>query len=118
VSDPKPKIIKREVRFTLTQGEFVERSKSLAQADRDLSTLDRGYKDTLARFRAQRELKKQERTLLSNIIQDGWEFRTAECAEVMDYQAHMVLYYFGADVIDQRPMTDEEKQIEMNLANS
>lgn len=107
------KMVKRQVRVDLTQHEMAEYGKRLAEVDGQIQGLETAKEETVENYNARIRLAKSERGMFSQLVRQGWEIRPADVAEVKDFDAKVVRYFLGPKEVDQRPMTEDDRQVEI-----
>lgn len=106
-------IVKKEAMFLLTQAEFAERSKRLSTLTMEAENLESGMKRVQRQFKAQIELKKAEHRQITETVLAGEELRTVDAVEIMDHKNLLVRYFYSGKIIEERPMTQDERQIQI-----
>ena len=69
----------------LSDNELIVRSKELAKANEDLSTVEDRKKDMMADFTAQQKKIEANINVLSRTVSQGKEYRNVKCKLVLDY---------------------------------
>ncbi len=108
MNEPKVRMEQREVEVTLNTQELAQRGKHMAMLDEEISKLQNALEEAENHFNALIDVKTVERTHLRRAILGGKEFRMADVAVMPDWDNHLMKYYYGATVVDSRPMTSEE----------
>lgn len=108
-------LVNKELRFKLTEHDFAERGKEASQISKDLDA----YRLESKQIRAERtEKEKALESSLSHtlgIISEGHEVRQTNCKEVRNFTLNKVEYVVDGIVIEDRPLSSEERQREMQL---
>lgn len=69
----------------LSDNELIVRSKELAKANEDLSTVEDRKKDMMADFTAQQKKIEANINVLSRTVSQGKEYRNVKCKLVLDF---------------------------------
>lgn len=113
-------VCKMSLRCTFTHDELVEQAKRLAEANRQKQRLEDDKKNIVAEYTSRITAQSLEVTVISEKVTNGYEHRDVECRVVYDQpKAGMKTIYRTdtGDVVDQRQMNDEERQLKLSLLN-
>ena len=108
--DTETKRINKELPIPLTEQEFSERGKELAEAHKEYGSLEREFKAVKKDWAAKLGSKEEHVSQLAGVIRDGFERRIVECEVVLDFTSNEVRYVYQGNVIETRAMTAEERQ--------
>lgn len=107
--------IKRALPFTLTDAEKARKGELAATLNKKLEAAQEAKKTEVAKHSAGiKELQNKISTTLA-YINDGVERREVLCLEVKNFQDSVVEYKFEGKVLENRPMTDADRQVEMKV---
>ena len=99
------------LKFKLTDKEKLEKGNLLATLSRQIAVVDGVLKQAKSRHKADSaELKNQFEAAVS-CLSTGTEHREVECEEVRDYEAKRVSYLYEGEVMEERPMRQDEMQL-------
>lgn len=107
--------VTKEVWFTLTDEEIIDRAKSAAQVRNEALAIEWEMKDYA---KAQKKLIEKKESELSDLMQQirtGRESRILSCSVEKDYTTRHMKYFFDGKLVDERPMTAEERQMTFDV---
>ncbi len=109
---------KRYLRYTFNDDEKKELAKEMAQAvvERDTATAE--METVKAQFEGRITKAEGEITLNAGKINSGYEMRHIECEVTKDYKKGRVtvVRLDTGELVEDRPMTGEEKQVQIPVA--
>lgn len=109
------KSVRREVEFSLAEGEIVEKAMRVASLSKQVDALEAEFKEIAKAHRGRvAELERQVRQELA-VIMARKESRTVECEIEKDFDKNVVRYLHNALVVEERVMEAHERQDEMDL---
>jgi hypothetical protein len=100
----------RSVKIKLTTETYGEYGKAIAEATHEMGVVE------LETAQAKEEIKKRTKEAhdkfsnLIAIIQAGEEEKVVTCDVEKDYGTETVRYFFKKELVEERPMTDEDRQ--------
>lgn len=107
--------ISKEVWFVLTEAELIDRAKMLAQTRNEQLTIEWEMKEHAKAEKKKIEKKESEIADLCNQIRTGKECRILACDMRKDYESKTVKFFFEGILVDERPMTAEERQLTFDV---
>lgn len=118
------KTVKRNLMVDITEEDRVKYTHELAKISADLDKTE----EQLACAESEwKELKKSateeanvlqaQITTIHRVLQHKKHEREVECVEIRNYDGNAIEWWIGDKMIDHKPMTAEERQSEMNLAD-
>ena len=105
----------KEVTFDLTQKRVAELGRENADYDQQITELEAERKLKSDEYKAKIDALAAKRQENSALIREEHETKNVECIMVKNFEENAVEYYFNDEKVDSRPMTEEERQIEMKL---
>lgn len=108
----KPKREVRSLPCTLTEAEFLERSRGLANVTNDIATEEARQVEVKAEMKARLAVLTAQQAKLASAVSRGEEYRDVEVLVEFDENALLVRSVrsdTGA-LVDERPMTESERQ--------
>jgi hypothetical protein len=120
VGKPSPKgikviPIKKEFDVALTDAEYAAKGKQAAALKRVIDDTNQKWLEKDGEFKAKVKAKSAERDELLDVINLGTEKRLLDVGLERDYEGKRVRYHHAGMVIEDRVMTDDELQTEMDL---
>lgn len=109
------KKMKREFTFELTEKEVVTYARKTATLTKQRNDIEAEFNNIKSTFKAKIDEKETEIASLLQAIEKGSEIRLTECIERKDFNKEVVEYVAGSKILETRDMTEEEKQMELNL---
>ena len=106
---------KRHALVPLTQEEWNAKAVKAADLDLKLTELEKEKKDFNDAIGAKIKNVECDRRAFSKEIRERKEWRDVECLVELDFEASKVLYKFREEVVQNRDMTDDDKQLKLNL---
>jgi len=109
--------IHRRCRVELQDKEKIELGRLMADSQERVAESEANAKSAAAQYKGEIELAKADFGRACSLVRAGYEERQVECERVFDYvkgEARVTRLDTG-EVIEQRPLTEDEKQSEMNL---
>jgi len=99
----------------LTKDEKAQAAKELAEKIDQLEALEETRKATMSEFKSKKENLQAQVLALGRQVREGTKLQSVECQLQLNYSKQRVrlIRLDTNEVIEERPMTDEEKQ--MNL---
>lgn len=113
--DPKGTKVLQAFMFKLNMREFAEKGKTAAGLSKEIAGIEAEFEEVKDTFKARIKDREAKRDDLLAVINAGEEKREVESTMVMDYDAGKVRYFFEGEMIEERKMTDDERQLQMPL---
>lgn len=110
------KTIRRNVDVPLHSSEIADYGRQLAEIEGQIISLEEQRVQAKRQFKSQLTLLEQKKAILGHLIRRGSEVREVEIVEVKDFGNKVVRHLHGARLIDSRPMTEDELQLEIPAA--
>lgn len=97
---------------TLSDEDIRVRGRELARAAAEVQRAELRKAQIMATCKSEIEVHSTEMSRLTEIVNNGWEFRQVEVEEVHDFSSNRVAYVRTdtAELLRERPMTPEERQ--------
>lgn len=102
--------VKRSFAFKLTDADRAAMMIKTAAWDAEIEELEAKKKEANAEFNSKINALHEKRQVLSKAVREGEEQRTVDATEERDYAADQVRYTFEGKVLEERPMSIEERQ--------
>jgi len=116
----KTKTTRELLKYAFTHDELHQKGVDLARMNSEMLSLDNEKKSIVADFKAKIEGKTAEIELVSNHINNGYEYRRIECEiRFNDPNAGFktIVRKDNGEVVRKEPMTEDELQYELQLDN-
>lgn len=111
--NPDGKIIKRAIPFKLNEKEKSERGEQAGKLNEELKAAVEKRKIVMRDHNEKiKGLTNRVNKLLEQ-IHEGQERREAEVVEHKNFEKNTMEYYLDGDVVDKRPMTAEDRQLDL-----
>lgn len=107
--------ISKEVWFTLTEAEIVHRAKEAARIRNEKLLMEVELKDHQKLVKKDIEKKEEELHELMNVVRTGKESRILPCEMEKDFDRHTMKYFYDGKLVDERPLTPDERQMSLSL---
>ena len=109
------KQVTRELSISLSESELLSIGHNSAELAGQIETLNLEKKTVSDRVNT--ELKELEPQLLAGLrkIRNGREMRVVECLEKIDFIDQKVNYIYNGEVLDSRDITEEDRQLQMDI---
>lgn len=107
------KKISKSFKFQLTHEDYVEKAKRVAAARAELDAANNEFAKAKQANKEAVETLGGEITSELRIIRNGEEWRDVECEEVHDYARAIVYWTFKGQIMAQRGMEIEERQLSL-----
>jgi hypothetical protein len=107
------KVVAKEVTFNLTEAEFALKAKMIAAMSDDVASMEGQLKDITETLKSRIKIRKSELRHQNRVVLTGKEVRVVECQEIADYDRNLMRYWYQGSLVADRPMTDEERQLEL-----
>jgi len=105
------RLVTKSVEFKLTRDEIIKRSKDAGILSAEIMDDNRAFDVVKKEYKAVVGSKEETLTTYLKSMKEGKETRVVECDEVMDYVAEHVAYYCSGEMVEERPMRPDEKQL-------
>lgn len=112
---PTNRKVMKEVSFSLTQEDFANKGKRVAELQQQLGRLSNEIQGIKESFKARMQLIEQDIGHELAVISRGEEIREVEVEERLDYDRGIVEYLHNGAVCDERPMTPIDRQQKMEV---
>lgn len=112
---PKGTKVTKEFLFKLTDAEVNEKGKVAAKARAGAAKLELQFEEVKDGWKAKIKVQENLRDAALDVIHAGEEKRTVDCVMVKNFNEKKVEYWFEDKVLDTRPMTADELQVDMPL---
>jgi hypothetical protein len=99
-----------QFKYVFTEDEIKEKSKQLARAIQARLELEDEKKTAASEFKAKIEAKVSESNLISNHINNGYEYLFKTCDVVLDFVTGRKTYFFEGVEVGVETMTKEDYQ--------
>jgi hypothetical protein len=108
---------KRLLKVDLTREELLQAGEGMAQAQKEVAVLESELDSVKKQYGAKVMEAEVRRDRAANLIRDKFEFRDVEIETRLDYTSGMVRVarVDTGEVIEARKMTEDEKQMEMEV---
>lgn len=103
----------KEIDFTLTEPQLIAKAKAAAEREDTLLELTKELKGIKESYKERMDVVKEDLHLLLNSIHEGKETRVIECLEIRNFAENWVRYLFEGEVVLERALSGEERQLEM-----
>ena len=100
--------------FKLMDKDYIEKGKLAATQQLDVSNIEEHFKDVKAEWKHKIKLSKQDLSHSLRIIRNGVEEREVEVEELKDFVRMTVTYILDGEILEERAMTDKERQLAFN----
>ncbi len=107
--------VTKEFMFKLTQAETADKGLEMARLDGEIMDLEKEFSKVQAAHRAQVKDREVRRHELSAVVREGVEKRMCEATMAKDFSQRLVQYYLEGRLIEERSMTEEECQMELDM---
>ena len=113
----KPKKLTKMLQYFYTKEEMDKLADSLTEACEKVSTAEARKKAITSQATAELEAAKSEQNVILGKRRSGYEYRDVDCEETydMDTRIATVVRMDSGVVIETRPMTAKELQVELDL---
>lgn len=99
--------------FTLTREDIADRGISAADIADSIHIRQRAFDHLKSKFKGEIDGEKNELGQLLQVIKEGREYLNVECEEIRDFEAAVVQYVYHGEILEERKMTDEERQLRL-----
>lgn len=112
-SDMQEKIVDKELNFKLTEEDFAEKGKEAGRLAGELNKLNIEFDAVKKQWKEKLNEKEAELSKVLGTIRRGDEDRMVKCVMRKDFTRHVVQYLFNGDVMHEREMKMDERQMEL-----
>lgn len=112
---PKGTKITKEFQFKLSQGDYESLGKGVGALSQEIQNLATQFEEVKDTWKAKIKAREAKRDDILNVLGAGEEKRTVEAVMEKDFEANEVRFWFEGVTIDRRAMTEQERQVEMDL---
>lgn len=106
-------IVTKELTFKLTEKEIAQKGKSAAESKTRLTEKNHEFENVKQKYKGEIGAIECELSDHLSTIKRGTEDRTVECTMVKDFSRHVVEYVYNGEIMEERPMTMDERQPEL-----
>lgn len=107
--------ISKKLTFELTQEEIANKGRDAAKLSKELFELELDFDDVKKAWKARISAKSQELSKTLKVIDAGTEDREVVCTCRKDYDSLTVQYIYGGKLMEERAMSIEERQLELDF---
>ncbi len=107
--------VNKEVWFDLSDAQIAEKAREAAKVSKEVGDLEAEAKDTSASYKSRISKKELEVRGLMQVINAGKESRYCFCDMEKNFERNVVQFYFEGKLVEERAMTHEERQLEMQV---
>lgn len=107
--------ISKDVTFKLDDKQIAEKARSAANLVKDIAKAELEREEMNNVFKARIKDAEARRDSLLEQIDKGEYTETVQCKMAKDFKNREIRFYYEGKVIERRPMTDQEAQMEMKL---
>lgn len=111
--DVQDTVVEEFLDFKLTEDDFAEKGKEAGRTSGELSQLENQFDTVKKDWKEKIENKEGELSVILRTIRAGTEKRKVKCIKQKDFQAHMVRWIFDGQVMHERAMELNERQMEL-----
>lgn len=105
--------ITKEIEFTLTAEEIIEKAHELTNHHAQIQDLEKELRGHKKRLGDAIKTNKDEVSRICRVIESGKEIRLTDCEYEKDFDTNEVRYYHNGVLVDSRAMEASERQKEM-----
>lgn len=114
-TNPKGTKVSKPIAFDLTEKEFSEKGQEAASLSKEVRSLVGEFEGIKEDWKAKIKDREAKRDELLTVIHAKKEVRTVDTVMVKDFASKIVQYWFEGEVVEERAMTENEVQMEMEL---
>lgn len=107
--------ITKSLTFELSNDETADKGRAAAEIRHELVKMREEFKELQATQKGKLAAKEQELAKTLRLIRDGKEERTVACVMRKDFGRMTVQYIFAGNVQEERAMTIEERQLDLDM---
>jgi hypothetical protein len=107
--------VSKEIWFTLSEAETINRAREAAAVRNDRLALEFELKEHNKDVKKLIEKKESELSDLMQQIRTGKQSRIVSCQIQKDYATKTMKYFYEDQLVDERPMTSEERQMPLDF---
>ncbi len=107
--------IHRTFTFPLKDADYAAKGQEAANVSSELGKLEAEFKNVSQTWKGKIAEKKNELQKILTTLQAGEEERAVEATMRFNFEENKVEYIHGNVVLEERAMTEAERQVEMNL---
>jgi hypothetical protein len=104
------KTVKKFIKIKLTQERLAVLAKELGTEAQTMGEIKIEKAERDAEIKNKLKVHEINFARIVTTINDGEEEIEAECIETKDFKKDLVQYHFGGRMVEERPMTDEDRQ--------
>lgn len=104
------KTVKKFIKIKLTQDRLATLAKELGAEAETMGKIKLEKSERDAEIKNQLKVHELNFSRIVSTINDGEEEIEADCVETKDFKKDVVQYHFGGRMVEERPMTDEDRQ--------
>lgn len=108
--------VMKKVSIELTDQDILEHAQTAARLDEEIGSLKVELDGHKNRINPMIRSKISERWQALKIINTGLELKTVECDVEEDLKKKVIKYIYKGQVVEERPMTDDDLQVEGDLS--
>ena len=112
---PKGAKVTKEFMFKLTEKESNEKGRAAAALKKEADRLDTEFDELKESWKAKIATRVDKYKELLDVVDAQEEKRTVDATLVHNYAEGTIEYWFEGKIMESRPMTDNERQKEMDL---
>lgn len=105
----------KEIAFALTDSELITKAKTAAVLSKEIDQKENALKDYVKVEKENIKKLDFEKRRNLKLVREGKEDRVVEVNQLMDYAEGKISYVYQGEVVEERVMTVEERQVEMQL---
>lgn len=102
-----------QFKYVFSEDELKDKSKQLARAIQSRLELEDEKKTAVTEFKAKIEAKVSESNLISNHINNGYEYLFKTCEVVLNFETGRKQYFYEGVQVGEEPMTKDDYQKEI-----
>lgn len=116
--NPKGKQTMQSVEFQLTDTQKAEKGMEAAKLQKEVNELTVEKKIATDTFAAKIKSRASRVATLLGEIDSGVETRDVECIEVKNFDRNRVEYYLDGEIVKERDLTEDDRQLELDAASA
>ena len=105
----------KEFEFKLTRAELADKAEEMSALDGECIGLEREFDKVKKDFTAKIRDCEVKRHVISAVVRNKSEVRAVEVTMTKDFASKLVQFWFKGDVLEERAMTQQEMQLELDL---
>jgi len=107
------KDVTRTLTFQLTESDFAVKARILAELNSESCGDSVRFEALKKHWKRKIEDTQEKISDVMDLVLEGEEARVVECLEIKDFDRNLVSYSYKGEIMEERAMTVEERQLEM-----